>query len=130
MYKRDPLTIRFEDQIVTSDRARFQRSQQILSCTPEIRLAGPTWGWLEAAYRSMRAMREPGYAEAIITPTLIFGAGRDRICLTQAAREFAKRMPRGEYVELEDAEHEIMMENESIRGRFWKAFDRFVAAKP
>jgi lysophospholipase len=123
MDKRDPLTMRFEDQIVTSDRARFLRTQEILWRTPEIRLAGPTWGWLEAAYRSMRTMQRPGYAEGIVTPTLIFGAGRDRICLTPAANEFARRMPLGEYVELEDAEHEILMENDSVRGRFWKAFD-------
>lgn len=126
MDKRDPLAMRFEDQIVTSDRVRFRRSQEILSRSPEIRLAGPTWGWLEAAYRSMRAMRRPGYAEAIVTPTLIFGAGRDRICLTQAARDFAKRMPHGEFIEIEDAEHEILMENDSIRTRFWNAFDKFV----
>ncbi len=128
MDKRDPLTMRFEDQIVTSDRARFQRAQAILSGTPEIRLAGPTWGWLEAAYRSMRTMQTRGFAEAIATPALVFGAGRDRICLTPATRAFTRRMPRGEYVELEDAEHEILMENDSIRLRFWKAFDRFVSA--
>jgi lysophospholipase len=129
MDKRDPLTMRFEDQIVTSDRARFRRSQDMLSLTPEIRLAGPTWGWLEAAYRSMRAMQQASYAGTIPTPTLIFGAGRDRICLTRAAQDFAQRMPHGEYVELEDAEHEILMENDSIRGRFWKAFDQFIAAR-
>ena len=43
----------FADQIVTSDVARFQRTQDILRLHPELRLAGPTWGWLEAAYRSM-----------------------------------------------------------------------------
>lgn len=129
MDKRDPLTMRFEDQIVTSDRARFARTQEILMRAPEIRLAGPTWGWLEAAYRSMRATQKPGYAEAIATPTLIFGAGRDRICLTSAARDFARRMPCCQYVELADAEHEILMENDSIRARFWKAFDAFVEAE-
>lgn len=129
MDKRDPLAMGFEDQIVTSDRARFQRTQEILKRAPEIRLAGPTWGWLEAAYRSMQTMQQRGYAEAIEIPTLIFGAGRDRICLTRAAREFAKRMPRGEYVELEDAEHEILMENDFIRERFWKSFDKFVGVE-
>ena len=128
MDKRDPLSMRFEDQIVTSDRARFRRAQEILARTPEIRLAGPTWGWLEAAYRSMRRMQRPGYAEAIVTPTLIFGAGRDRICLTPAVRAFAKRLPHGKYIELDDAEHEILMENDSIRARFWAAFDRFVGS--
>jgi lysophospholipase len=127
MDKRDPLAMRFEDQIVTSDRARFRRAQDVLARTPEIRVSGPTWGWLEAAYRSMRTIGARGYAEAISTPTLIFGAGRDRICLTPPARAFAARMPHGKFIEIEDAEHEILMENDSIRSRFWKAFDDFVS---
>lgn len=127
MDKRDPLSMRFEDQIVTSDRARFRRTQEILAHTPSIRLSGPTWGWLEAAYRSMSEMQAPGYPESITTPTLILGAGKDRICLTDASQAFAGRMPHGQFLALGDAEHEIMMENDSIRARFWKAFDEFVA---
>ncbi len=128
MRERDPLKLTFDDQIVTSDRARFKRAQDALAANPDIRLAGPTWGWLEAAYRSMASMNAPGYAEAITTPTLTCGAGRDRICLTPQIKAFAQRMPNGRYVEFEDAEHEILMENDSIRARFWKAFDDFVAA--
>jgi len=127
MDKRDPLSLRFEDQLVTSDRARYRRAQELLARTPEIRLSGPTWGWLEAAYRSMRSMQRSGYAQAIDTPSLIFGAGRDRICLTPATQAFAARMPHAKYIEIEDAEHEILMENDSIRTRFWSAFDAFVA---
>ena len=37
-------------------------------------------------------------------------------------------MPNGVYVELPDAEHEILMENDGIRAPFWSAFDEFVAA--
>ena len=44
-----------------------------------------------------------------------------------AAREFAARLPHGRYEELPDAEHEILMESDSIRARFWDAFDGFVA---
>jgi lysophospholipase len=68
----------------------------------------------------------PGYPEAIETPVLIIGAGRDRIVDTSAEREFAQRLPHGTYLEFEDAEHEILMENDAIRARFWKAFDDFV----
>jgi lysophospholipase len=35
-------------------------------------------------------------------------------------------MPHGSSIVIEDAEHEILMENDSIRARFWKAFDEFV----
>ena len=127
MEARDPLKMRFEDNLVTSDRMRFQRQQDLIAKNPDIRLAGPTWGWLKAAAASMERVMAPGYAEAIEAPVLVCGAGKDRIVLTQAERSFAKRLQHGTYVEFEDAEHEIMMENDSIRDRFWKAFDTFAS---
>jgi lysophospholipase len=57
---------------------------------------------------------------------LICGAGRDRIVRVEAERDFAKRLPHGTYLELADAEHEILMEADAIRARFWGAFDAFV----
>jgi len=128
MEGRDPLKMQFSDSIVTSDRARWQRGQDILAKNPDIRLAGPTWSWLKAAGASMARVMSGGYPEAIETPVLVCGAGKDRIVLTPVARAFAGRLPRGKYVEFEDAEHEILMENDSIRTRFWKEFDAFTAA--
>ena len=122
----DPFRVTFDTQLCTSDRARFARTQEILKENPSIRLAGPTWGWLEAAYRSMARVIAPGFAEAIQTPVLICGAGRDRIVRAEAIRDFARRLPHGTYLELEDSEHEILMERDSIRARFWRAFDGFV----
>ena len=127
MAARDPFLITFDTQLVTSDVARFARAQDFLKDHPDLRLAGPTWGWIEAAYRSMRRVNAPGYAEAITMPVLICGAGKDRIVLSDAERAFAARMPRGEYLDLPDSEHEILMENDSIRARFWAAFDVFIA---
>ena len=125
MAERDPFLITFDTQLVTSDRARFTHTQDFLKNHPDLRLAGPTWGWLEAAYRSMAQVGAPGFAEAIPMPVLICGAGKDRIVLTDAGKQFASRLPRGEYLEFPDSEHEILMENDSIRTRFWAAFDGF-----
>jgi lysophospholipase len=127
MARRDPLKLTFADQVVTSDANRFRRTQGLLEKNPEIRLAGPTWSWLEAAFRSMREVRARAYAKAIVTPVLIAGAGHDRICLTPAAKTYAARLPHGSYVEIKNAEHEILMEQDGIRARFWQAFDAFVA---
>lgn len=127
MDKRDPYIVNFDSQLVTSDRARFQRTQDFLKSHADLRLAGPTWGWLEQAYASMKTVMAPGYAEAIATPVLILGAGRDRIVDVGADPGFARRLPQGRYLELADSEHEIMMENDSVRARFWSAFDGFVA---
>jgi len=126
MAKHDPLKIDFDTQLCTSDVKRYARTQDILLAYPDIRLAGPTWGWISAATRSMRKVKRRGYAAAIKTPVLIAGAGRDRIVLKEAGREFAAHLPNGKYVELEDSEHEILMEKDSIRARFWQEFDTFV----
>jgi lysophospholipase len=126
MNKRDPYIVNFDTQLVTTDRARFDRTQDFLKDHPALRLAGPTWGWLAEAYQSMKTVMAPGYAQAIVTPTLIVGAGRDRIVDVTAEREFAPRLPHGRYLELADAEHEILMENDGVRARFWAAFDDFM----
>ena len=126
MAGRDPLLATFDAQLCTSDRARFARTQEFLKANPSLRLAGPTWGWLKAAYRSMARGTAPGFAESIQTPVLIVGAGRDRIVRVEATRDFVRRLPHGTYLELADAEHEILMERDSIRARFWQAFDGFV----
>jgi lysophospholipase len=129
MAERDPFKITFDTQLVTSDRARFAQTQDFLKSHADLRLAGPTWGWLEAAYRSMAKVSAPNFAEAIPMPVLICGAGKDRIVLTEAEKQFAARLPRGEYIEFPDAEHEILMENDAIRAGFWAAFDAFATSK-
>jgi lysophospholipase len=127
MAERDPFRVDFGAQLCTSDAVRFRRTQTVLRAHPQIRLAGPTWGWIAAAYRSMKQTAATGYAEAIKTPVLIAGAGKDRIVLTEATRRFAARLPRARYVEFEGSEHEILMETDAIRMRFWAEFDGFVA---
>ncbi len=127
MAERDPLKVDFTRQLCTSDEARFARAQKILREHPALRLAGPTWGWIEAAYRSMKRQATPGYAEAIKVPVLLFGAGQDRIVDLGAVRRFAARLPNARYVEIAESEHEILMEKDSIRAQFWSEFDAFVA---
>ncbi|MES2254151.1 MAG: alpha/beta hydrolase [Pseudomonadota bacterium] len=128
MAARDQLTLPFALQIVTSDPARYARNQALLAANPDLRLNGPTWGWLAAAIQSMALMRGAGYAETITTRALLFGAGRDRVCETPATAAFAARMPDAEFVEIAEAEHEILMERDSLRSLFWAAFDDFIGS--
>jgi lysophospholipase len=126
MASRDPLTMGFAEQIVTSDPERFGRNQALLEADPALRLAGPTWGWVAAADRSIAQLKTHGYAGAIAAPTLICGAGHDQICVTADARRFAAHMPNGAYLEIAGCEHEILMERDVFRAQFWEAFDRFM----
>jgi lysophospholipase len=126
MEARDPYKVTFATQLVTSDPQRFERTQILLREHPDLRLAGATWSWLAAALRSMDWLKAPGRPEAITTPLLVVGAGKDRICLTEQTRAFAARLPNAVYVEIAQGEHEILMERNAIRSEFWSAFDDFM----
>ena len=126
MDQRDPFVVNFDTQLVTTDRARFERTQDFLKTHPDLRLAGPTWGWLKQATISMAAMMSPSYAKAITTPVLICAPGHDRIVDVTAEHEFVKWLPNGQLHDMPTSEHEILMESDAIRADFWNAFDRFV----
>jgi lysophospholipase len=127
MEARDPHRMNFDMQMVTSDPQRFERTQMFLRENPDLRLAGATWGWLAAAIASMAWLKTQ--AASIATPLLVVGAGKDRICLTPDAKAFASAAPNAQYVEIADAGHEILMEKNVYRARFWEAFDAFVSAQ-
>ena len=122
----DQLYVPFENNRVTSDRARYAQLQEKLKKQPFLRINGPSFGWLRAAFRSIRQVSTKAFAEEIATPLIVYGAGKDRIVKTDRTREYVEWIPKARYVELEEAEHEILMENDSIRNRFWNAFDAFV----
>jgi lysophospholipase len=124
MEARDPHRVTFAGQLVTTDPQRFERTQILLREHPDLRLAGATWGWLAAALRSMDWLKQQ--AGAITTPLLVVGAGKDRICVTPQTRSFAARLPHADYLEIKNAEHEILMEHNAIRAEFWTAFDGFI----
>ncbi|MGQ0742509.1 MAG: alpha/beta fold hydrolase [Alphaproteobacteria bacterium] len=123
----DPAILAFADNMVTSDPARFERAQKFLVEHPEMRLCGPTFGWLHAAFRSTSRLQRHAYPEAITTPLLVVGARRDQVVDPEAIHDYAQRLPNARYIEIADAEHEILMEADAIRSQFWAAFDSFLA---
>lgn len=116
----------FEGNVVTSDRVRFERSEALLEAYPQLRLASPTFQWLEAAFRAMALARSEEFASQIETPVLLIGAAHDKIVHPGADMRLIRRLKRGSFVLLQ-AEHEIMMERDEIRSLFWGFFDAFVS---
>lgn len=97
----------------------------LLKAEPRLAVGAPTFGWLEAAFRSMHLVASEEFAASIETPLLLIGAAQDQIVLPGADFLLVRRIKRGMYVMLK-AEHEILMERTDIRRAFWACFDPFL----
>ena len=118
----------FEGNPLTTDRERFEEQRAFLKADPDLRLGGVTWGWLDAAMRSIRRLNRPGVGRALRVPILIVAAGGDRVVSNGAASEFAGRLPEARVVTLANSAHEILREQDGIRRQFWHAVDDFLAS--
>lgn len=115
------------DNLFTSDPERYRRSHRIVGAAPTVALSKPTIAWMQAAFEGMAAFLRPGFAERIATPLLIVAGGADRVTHTPATLALCHRLPRGESLSLPGCGHEILMEQDHHRARFWTAFDDFAA---
>jgi lysophospholipase len=117
----------FHSNHVTHDERRYRWTEAWFQADPRLSLGGPTVGWARQAARSMSACLAPGYLERIELPVLLLTAGQDQIINPATHAPVAARMKRAQHVTIAEAKHEIMMETDDLRARFWEAFDEFVA---
>jgi lysophospholipase len=116
----------FEDNLLTTDRDRYNRNRLVLEAAPALGLGSPTVGWLRAALRSVARLTAPDYPLKVEVPLLLFAAGMDEIVSTTAIEEFAVRLKVGTHVLIPQARHEILQETDEVRQRFWAAFDAYL----
>jgi lysophospholipase len=119
----DPVDITFEQNLLTHDRGRFERTRALYRAHPELQLGAPTWRWLSFAVSLRDRLLEPGAAARIACPVACVGAGNDRIVESSTIRDFCARIPRGAYTEVPGAYHEILMERDERRALLFRVFD-------
>lgn len=124
----DPLTSTFEQSKVTQDARRFQRAQNILNAHPPIAQGSATYGWIVEAIRSTRKLFKKRFAQRIQIPVLLCLARADKLVDVATTEALAARLPHCQLEEFPGAEHELLMERDEVRARFWRAFDGFVSA--
>ncbi len=120
-------TIPFENNELTSDRERYKRAAAVVEAAPELALGPPTVGWLRAALRSCAMLAAPDYPARVRLPVLMVAAGRDTVVSTQAIEDFVPRLKLGTLALIGTSKHEVLQENDDIRGRFWASFDAYTA---
>ncbi|MHA1548244.1 MAG: alpha/beta fold hydrolase [Alphaproteobacteria bacterium] len=116
----------FEDNPLTGDRERFDRSLAIVKAHPQVAVDGPTFGWLYAACTAVREAAQPAFVADIRVPTLIIAGGREEYVSLSAMERLAARLRGGGQVTIAGARHELLMEKDAYLAQFWAAFDAFV----
>ena len=116
----------FDNNPLTTDRARFERMAAILARNPRLSIGDPTIAWVRAAFQLMAQFAHPSFTRAIEMPVLIFAPQDDWVTDSFAAERFCARLNTGKLVWMPGSRHEILMEQDAIRARFWAAFDAFI----
>ena len=113
----------FETNVLTHDRARYERARAQVLAEPKLGLGGPTWGWLDFAFRATGYLARPENLKNVTIPVVIVSAEQDRLVDNTAQRAAARNLPQGEFVSVAGAYHEILMETDTMRNIFLRALD-------
>jgi lysophospholipase len=120
----------FAQNILTGDPRRYARATQTLDFAPALAIGDPTIGWIHEAYVLMERLNSDDFAPRIKIPALLIAGNGDRLVSTAAIEHFARKLKVAECLVLPGARHEILMERDEIRTKFWAAFDAFLPGEP
>jgi lysophospholipase len=123
----DPAKQNFVTNPVTHDIRRWAIHHQWYRVNPELRVGGVTWGWIDAAFRSIDVvMNTPETTAAVDLPILLLSPGQDTLILPGAHEALSRLYRNCRLVKYPDARHEVMMETDDIRSRAWADIDHFL----
>lgn len=112
-------------EILTGCEARYADELWWLAQQPGFSLGAPSWGWLNAAYRSIGRLT-PSQLQSIEMPLLLLGTERDRLVSASAIRWAAEQLPSAELKMYSHAGHEILREADPVRLDALARIDRFL----
>lgn len=113
----------FESNRLTQCPDRYAADMALVRDDPALATGGVSWGWVRAAIRSNRLLRDPRTMARMTMPVLVAAAGADTVVDNRPLRRFAHRLPRGRFVEITGARHELLREQDSHRHAVWAAID-------
>ncbi|WP_173012587.1 alpha/beta hydrolase [Niveispirillum sp. SYP-B3756] len=129
-YAADPA---FDGNPLTSDPVRFLVGHRCYVAQPDLALGGATWGWLDAAFRSMAHLRRPDILGQVRIPVLLLSGLADRIVRPNSHVQAARFLPNCRLRQYPTARHELLMESEAIRAEVMAEisdFARHMVAHP
>ena len=111
----DPFEDSFEEDALTHDAARYEVWHEQLFACPHLAVGSPTWGWLAFALKLGEGLLKEKALKKVKTPVTLLCSGDDNIVNKQPTKQFARKLGKGQYVEIVGAEHEIHIEADDYR---------------
>jgi lysophospholipase len=119
----DPHDESFEKNVLTHDHDRWARTVLQGTIDPDLKEGGVTWGWLAFALILHSRLKASLRMSKLPIPFVVVAAQEEKLVVNAAAKTVADKAPRGRYVQIAGAYHEILMETDDVRAQFWEAFD-------
>lgn len=114
---------------LTSDFNRYVRAIEIFKARPDLVTEAPTISWAAGALRTMARVNRDDFPPRINVPILMLAGARDTVVSTPAIEQLGLRLRTGRHAVIPGARHELLMENDSIRGQVFAAFDAFITSQ-
>lgn len=113
--------------LLTHDADRYADELWWREHRPELVMGPGSWGWVERAYASSRALFATGVLEHVATPTLMIATTDDALVKFAAIERACRRMPHCQLLRFgEEARHEILREVDPVRDRAMAAIAGFL----
>lgn len=110
----------FEGNLLTHDPGQYKTMQSHLAAEPELGLGSPSIHWFAEARRECKALQHEAPAQH---DTLTFLGSHEGIVESQAIRHVMGKWPNGRLVEIENCQHEVLMETDDILKLAWAEID-------
>ena len=112
--------------IFSHDPMRDKIHNEWVKADPVLQVGNPTFGWVIKALRACSMLIKKSTLEKIKIPVLVVFAGQDVIVDNKVAKNALSHLPKGKMLDINGANHEILMEKDEYRDIFLNEFDKMV----
>ena len=123
---RDRFPKPFSGNVLTTDIDRFTRNQALYIAHPELRLGPPSLCWISEMLNTIDRVTKFEHLDSIKVPTLLIGAGNDKIVAPQAIENLGNRFRAGRAIIIDGARHELFQEADRYLIPTLAAIDAFI----
>ena len=116
-------TENFENNTLTTDQNYFIYLKNQILKYPNLALAGPSIKWVHAALNECKILQKTAPPK---TPCLTFCSKNDKIVNNVAIEKIMQKWPEGKLTYINDAEHEVLMENDDLLKIIYSDIDVFL----